>query len=257
MNNNAINRDANIQTFNVESEKYMKSRPKYPDRLYKEIIKHCNDLNCAWDCGCGNGQVSVDLIGIFKTVEASDINENQVSHASKNSRIKYTIQSSESTNYKNNSFDLVCAAQCLHWFDLDSYFAEVKRVLKTSGIFACWGYSFFSIEEEIDTLIDKNLLEIINPFWSEKSRLLHNGYRDIVFPFKEILIPKIEMTISWNLQELIDYLSTWSAVKLYDKKMNVSVLDELKIILEKKWIMNDKKCIKMEFYYYIGKNETV
>jgi ubiquinone/menaquinone biosynthesis C-methylase UbiE len=38
------------------------------------------------NCGCGNGQVSIDLISIFNKIEASDINENQLLNSYKHDK---------------------------------------------------------------------------------------------------------------------------------------------------------------------------
>ncbi|MCP4490067.1 MAG: class I SAM-dependent methyltransferase, partial [Gammaproteobacteria bacterium] len=35
-------------------------------------------------------------------------------------------------------FSLITVAQALHWFNIDFFFKEVKRVLKPGGILAVW-----------------------------------------------------------------------------------------------------------------------
>jgi hypothetical protein len=49
----------------------------------------------------------------------------------------------------------------LHWFDLDDFYKEVKRVLRKddngrdidgSGIIAAWAYGLHSISPEIDSV---------------------------------------------------------------------------------------------------------
>ena len=63
----------NILSFNINSNEYFKNRPRYPSELYKSIFDNCSEFNIAWDCGCGNGQVSIDLVSKFNKIEASDI----------------------------------------------------------------------------------------------------------------------------------------------------------------------------------------
>jgi ubiquinone/menaquinone biosynthesis C-methylase UbiE len=48
------------------------------------------------------------------------------------------VQSAESTTFIDESFDAVCVAQALHWFDYELFWPEVQRVLKPSGVFAAW-----------------------------------------------------------------------------------------------------------------------
>lgn len=72
------NSNDNVLTFNINSKGYLKNRPRYPLKLYKSIFENCSEYNIAWDCGCGNGQVSIDLVSKFNRIEASDINEEQI-----------------------------------------------------------------------------------------------------------------------------------------------------------------------------------
>ena len=42
---------------------------------------------------------------------------------------------------------------------------------------------------------------------------MDNGYADIAFPFTEIPVPEMAIRLQWDLDALMGYLSTWSAVK--------------------------------------------
>ena len=41
----------------------------------------------------------------------------------------------------NDTVDLVTVAQALHWYDMDRFNKEVKRVLKPGGVLAAYGYA--------------------------------------------------------------------------------------------------------------------
>lgn len=246
--------DINVNTFNQESDKYLLYRPKYPKKLYEFIKSVSAEHNTVWDCACGNGQVSIDISDYFGLVEGSDINENQILNTFKKENINYSVQNSESTNYADNYFDVICVGQALHWFSSDSFFHEVKRVLKKEGIFFCWGYSFFKISDEIDEIIKNEFLTVIDSCWSEKNRLLHDEYKGIKFPFDKIEVPKMEMTENWNLNQFMDYLNTWSAVKLYNENNKADIADVLKIKLTDHWKNNENKKIKMDLFVYGGRN---
>ncbi|GIM30554.1 hypothetical protein CPJCM30710_32200 [Clostridium polyendosporum] len=61
------------------------------------------------------------MIRYFNKVYATDISENQILNAMEHEGVEYSIHSSESTEFKNNSFDLICVAQALHWFSYDTF----------------------------------------------------------------------------------------------------------------------------------------
>ncbi|MEI6305718.1 MAG: hypothetical protein WCP33_02750 [Deltaproteobacteria bacterium] len=60
--------------------------------------------------------------------------------------------------------------------------------------------------------------ELIAPFWPPERRYVEDGYATIPFPFAEIDPPEFAMEISWNLEQLKGYFSTWSATREYVKQ---------------------------------------
>lgn len=248
--------DQNIKTFNIKSGNYKEARPIYPLELFELFNQLSYSKIRAWDCACGSGQVAVTLDLYFKEVYATDLNENQVMNSYGSDSIHYSVQNSEDTIFPDNYFDLICVAQAMHWFDLDKYFKEVKRLLKTGGLFTCFGYSFFKISPEIDNIIKENFLDPIKPYWSEKNRIIWNGYKDVEFPFKKIKTPKIEMKVNWNLNQLIDYMKTWSAYKRYDESNIIDISMDLKSSLINIWPMEEIKEINMDFCLYVGQNNS-
>jgi ubiquinone/menaquinone biosynthesis C-methylase UbiE len=67
--------------------------------------------------GCGNGQAAIDLSSYFEEVKATDVSASLIANAPNGERVRFSVQPAESINYKNSSFDAVCVAQALHWFD--------------------------------------------------------------------------------------------------------------------------------------------
>ena len=245
--------NSNIISFNNNSHEYSKFRPRYPKEIYEFLVDKCVDYENVWDCGCGNGQVAIDLINSFNNLYATDINQNQIDNAFKHDKIIYSIQNSESTNFEDSFFDLVCAAQCVHWFDFTKYFNELNRVMKNGSIFSCWGYSFFEVNPEIDLIIENELLKEIDSFWAVGNKLLHKGYDKIQFPFVQINTEKMIMQLDWNLHELSDYINTWSAVKLYDNNKQTKIVEKIKNRLNKIWNNEEKKRITMDLTWYVGR----
>ncbi len=241
----------NVKTFNIESEKYAQYRPRYPKDFYNFLMKQVHQKNRLWDCACGNGQVSVDLVDEFNQVFATDINENQLANAFQHPKISYAPVPAEKTGFPDNYFDLICVAQALHWFDMDTFFKEADRVLKSKGILAIFGYGFFYVNGQIDRLLNNNLHEIIKDYWSDRNLLVINHFRGVSFPFKKINSPEFEINLSWKLKDMISYISTWSAVKKYNIKHNDKIENRIYNLLKNKW--TDYKPVKMKLFSFIRK----
>ncbi|WP_027398665.1 class I SAM-dependent methyltransferase [Anaerovorax odorimutans] len=242
--------------FNKNSKLYLSSRPAYPKELYNYLNSICKERGVAWDCACGNGQVAIDLIRYFNKVYATDISENQISNSIKHEGIEYYVQSSDKTNFKDNSFDLICVAQALHWFNYDTFWSEVKRVLKKDGIFAAWGYSWFNIDKEIDTLIQSEFREKIRTYWAPQNKILWDNYENINLPFKKINSPDIEMSIEWDINELFAYMQSWSATRLCIEAEGTDFYSNAYKKIKGIWGNEEnKKKVKMNFCMIVGRNE--
>ena len=245
------------QLFNQESALYARVRPQYPKYLFKYLAGLCELRNAAWDGACGNGQAAIGLAGYFCEVHATDISEQQIANAMQNPKVTYTVQPSESTNFRENQFDIVCIAQALHWFDYDQFWPEVKRVLKPGGIFAAWGYSWFSIDEQVDVCIRENFLKFLDPYWAVQNKLLWDHYRDVPFPFKRIKPPEIEMNMVWDLNQLFGYLRSWSSTRQWLDDVGESLFLKAYDAAIAAWgDENLQKLVTMDFCVLVGRNET-
>ena len=213
-----------IDLFSDASDRYAAARPRYPRELYQFLSSLVNpgdqpsepcDKTRVWDCATGNGQAAIGLAEFFTEVYATDVSPQQIAHAMAGDNITYSVQPAESTHFGNHFFDVVVVAQALHWFDLEQFWLEVKRVLKPGGIFAAWGYDWFVISPEIDSIVKHDVDDVIAPFWSPRLQSLWSGYSDIDCPFEPIATPPFEIEMRWRLSDLMAYLDTWSATRQY------------------------------------------
>lgn len=203
-----------------------------------------------WDCATGNGQAAVSCTRYFSQVDATDISAEQIKHCLSNAKINYTVSPAETTAFADNSFDLIMVAQALHWFNQEKFFQEAERVLKPNGILAIFGYAFFEIAPDIDTLIYENLLVPIDRFWAKGNRLLISGYKDVTMPFEEIIVPQnFAMQVEWTQQQLLEYLRTWSAVKRFTEELGVDPVARLESKIKPFWKDPEKaKPVKMPLF---------
>jgi hypothetical protein len=203
--------------FSGHSKLYATFRPTYPEELYRFILGHLKDFEAAWDCATGNGQVARVLARNFDKVYATDISRPQLDHAFPAENIEYSEQPAEKTNFPDQGFDLITVAQALHWFNTTDFYNEVRRTAKPGAWLAVWGYAHCTISAEVDPVFLKFYNETVGPYWDAARRLVENHYRDIAFPFDEVISPQFSIRVEWTADEFAGYLTTWSATQKFIK----------------------------------------
>jgi SAM-dependent methyltransferase len=198
------------------SASYQGFRPGYPGALFTWLAAITPGNRLAWDCATGNGQAAVDLAGHFLQVVATDASLAQLAGAIPRPNIEYRRAAAEASGLPDRSVDLVTVAQALHWIDLPSFYAEVRRVLRPDGVLAAWSYGLLEVNDEaVNACIRHDYHAIIAPYWPEERQHVEEGYRSLAFPFAEIRSPVDRMTASWTLPEVLGYLRSWSATARY------------------------------------------
>jgi len=243
--------------FSDKSDLYERSRPTYPKALYEYVADLCPLTHLAWDSACGNGQASIGLVEEFDRVFASDVSDEQISNAKQHPRVNYAVSTSEKTPLDDQSCDLICVAQALHWFDYDQFWPEAKRVLKPNGIFMALGYNWPSVNNQIDDAISNTIMSVIEPYWAPQNQLIWNYYRDINIPFKRIETPVFEMKVKWNLNEYFNFLHSFSATRRCMDAIGADFFDTAYECIAELWgEPTQVKVIDLDFVLYVGRNET-
>lgn len=204
--------------FSAVASSYAESRPTYPDALFDFLASAAPRRERAWDCATGNGQAALALARRFDRVAASDASVEQISHAFSSPRVSYVVARAEAAAFAGRSVDLVTVAQAAHWFDLPRFFAEARRVLAPGGVIALWTYDLLRVEPRIDVLLGDLYHVRLGGFWPPERKLVDEGYSGIVLPFDPIPAPPFAMTLRWNLEAVLRYLATWSAVPKFRKE---------------------------------------
>jgi SAM-dependent methyltransferase len=201
--------------FSGHAVEYAKFRPHYPEEMFEYLASISPEHELAWDCATGNGQAAVGLARHFERVIATDASAQQIESAEVDKRISYRVAPAEASEINSASVDLILVAQALHWFDLDAFFTEAKRILKKDGVLAISSYKVLEIAPEFDAIIRKFYRETTGPFWPPERELVETDYKDIAFPFAELPPPQFEMRTQWKLDQLAGYLRTWSATQKF------------------------------------------
>ena len=222
--------------FSTVAARYAAFRPHYPKGLFQFLATITPAKILAWDCACGNGQATVDLADHFEGVIGTDASAQQIGAADLRSNIEYRMAPAENSGLDKNSVDLVTVAQALHWLPLDSFYEEVRRVLKTKGILAVWSYGAAQVEgDAVDELVQDFHYNRIGPHWPPGREHVEEGYKSLPFPFSEITTPPFEMTLRWTLDQLIGYFSSWSGTKRYTDALGKSPLPQIEAEMLAVW----------------------
>ncbi|CAI9099701.1 OLC1v1036561C1 [Oldenlandia corymbosa var. corymbosa] len=182
----------------------------------------------------------IQLAGIYKNVVATDTSPTQLEYAVKLPNIIYQctppIMSISEVNQlvsSESNVDLVSIASAMHWFDLPTFYQQVKFVLKKpDGVIAAYSYRFPEINEKVDEMFHKMLTVDVAPFMAPQANLIvRDKYTTIDFPFEAVdgldhTGPfEFESKKMMNLEGYFTFVRSWSAYQTAKDK-GVELLSE-------------------------------
>lgn len=139
-----------------KSVEYNSFRPQYPASFYRQLLNYTGKsrLSDVIDLGCGTGVASFPLLNFSDRVTGLDLSSRMIESANDlkhgrlqemgiadESRIRFEVGAVEEFEAPPSSFDLITAAECIHWFkDYDKFFAAAARQLRPGATLAYWYY---------------------------------------------------------------------------------------------------------------------
>jgi SAM-dependent methyltransferase len=223
--------------FSSHAAGYAAYRPTYPTSLVNYLATLSPRTELALDCGCGTGQLSVLLAERFAHVVATDASAQQIANAQPHERVEYRTTPAEQSGLPEETADLITVAQAAHWFDLDAFYAEVRRVAKRDAVLALITYGVLHLNEsEPERIVQHFYSDVLGRYWPPERRHVEEGYRSLPFPFEEITsIPSFAIGISWSLDDLIGYAGTWSAVRAAERSLGREPIESFRRELARAW----------------------
>jgi len=234
--------------FSSQADAYARYRPQYPAALYEWIALIAPGHDQAWDCGTGSGQAAMGLTRRFRSIIATDPSAQQIANAPAHPQIEYRVAPAEESGLADQSVDAITVAVALHWFDLDRFYAEVKRVLKPGGVIAAWGYTRPRIAPEIDRVLAHYDTVLLQDYWSPRLQLLRDQYRTIAFPCDEITAPEFTAETRWTPAELVGHLSSWSGTQAYRDAHGADPIDLIRAELEQAWGDAEQRLVRWPLF---------
>jgi SAM-dependent methyltransferase len=221
--------------FSAGSAAYAAYRPTYPRALADFLADISPGTDLALDCGCGSGQLSVLLAERFARVVATDASAQQVANAERRANVEYRVAPAEASGLADRSADLVTAAQAAHWFDLEAFYAEARRVTRPRGVVALVTYGVIEMDEPVHSVVRHFYRDVVGPYWPPERRHVEEGYRAFDFPFAEFAAPPLAIEVAWTRDELAGYADTWSAVREAGKVLGRAPVERFRQALAEAW----------------------
>jgi hypothetical protein len=75
----------------------------------------------------------------------------------------------------------------------------------------------------------------VGPYWPPERRHIEARYRTLPFPFEEIDAPEFGLDLLWNLEQVLGYVSSWSATARYKKAIGTDPVPLLRESLTAAW----------------------
>jgi ubiquinone/menaquinone biosynthesis C-methylase UbiE len=239
--------------FSYEPSCYTTFRPKYPQALFDYLHQQIDPSEIVLDCGAGSGQSTEALAHTFEHVVAIDASYELLSRAPKLSNVFYLQSFAEKLPLASHSIGLICVAQAAHWFELDNFYEEVKRVLKPGGMIAIWCYNQAIITSKVDAVVADIYEQVrCNENPSVARQYVYEAYQTLPFPFQKISTPSFEMTVNWDYHQWLGYMKTWPSILEYEKRFDTNLIENTELALRHAWGNEGKKRVTWPIYLKMG-----
>jgi SAM-dependent methyltransferase len=220
--------------FSQVAASYAASRPTYPREFVTWLATVAAARDLAWDVGCGSGQMSTLLADAFARVIGTDASARQLEQARPHARIEYRVARAEASGIEARSVDVVVVAQAAHWFDLEAFYAEVRRVAKPGASIVLVSYGDVVVEGEAGVVLERFYSGTLRGYWPPEREHINAGYRTLAFPFDEIVAPPFAMRARWTLDRLLGYAETWSGMLAF-RKVDPATADAMRADVARAW----------------------
>ena len=233
---------------------YSKFRPNYPEILFEWLAETAPATGFVADIATGTGQAAAALSRHFDHVIASDASAEQIKHALSMPNVTYSVADAGHIDVDDETLDAIVVAQALHWFAGEAFWSVVKRKLKRDGVFLAFGYGWMSTGTELDDILISRYRDLVHAYWNSNNALLWEGYGKTIrpFPFKVLRPPDCGIAVDWSVQEIFDYMTTWSASHAFVQDQGIEPLERLLADVARQYSLSDVFAVKMPLTILAG-----
>jgi len=158
--------------FGKTAQDYLRHRAGFPQELFARLRPFRIGLagQDILDLGTGTGSLARGFAAEGARVTALDISPQMLAAAAtaaKDAGLEIAFQQApaEATGLPPESFDVVAAGQCWHWFDRAKAAAEAKRLLRPGGFLLIAHFDWLPLPGNVVAETEA-LIEAHNPSWA-------------------------------------------------------------------------------------------
>ncbi|XP_023221729.1 putative methyltransferase DDB_G0268948 [Centruroides sculpturatus] len=229
-----------------QASAYAKFRPSPPQFITDKILKYLEEkINPPYehvlDVGCGTGQSSIVWKPYFRNITGCDISSAQIEEARKKSsfeNVNFIICPSEKIPFPDNSVQMISVVTALHWFDIEEFFKEAKRLLIRNGVLAVQNYHTVRVKFDTDektslgnAILKELMYDKLHEYMSKNVINSVNEFSSINFPFCDVvrhtgIKDSIEVTVDYVIGFFFSF-SRYQTFKERQPEKAESVLKQL------------------------------
>jgi SAM-dependent methyltransferase len=126
----------NTELFSGKADAYAKARPGYPEEAIEYILSLVPVNAVFADIGAGTGKFTELLarrgFELFAVEPNGDMREQLAKTLEPYPKVTIVEGTAEATTLPDKSVDVITCAQALHWFDLETFRTECRRIGKNN-----------------------------------------------------------------------------------------------------------------------------
>jgi SAM-dependent methyltransferase len=156
--------------FGRTASDYSQFRVGFPQAFFTRLTQQIGETATALDIGTGTGTLARGFAGAGYDVTGLDPSRALLDEAAALSRadgvkVRYIEGKAEALPFPDETFDLVTAGQCWHWFDRPLAAREAMRVLRPGGALVIAHFDWLPLLGNVVAATEDLILEF-NPGWT-------------------------------------------------------------------------------------------
>lgn len=225
------------EKFSGKASYYTEGRPAYSEKLIEYLCSNgLTERSVVADIGSGTGIFSRQMLASGLVVYSVEPNGDMREAAEKNlsSFNKFTSVNGTAshTTLENNSIDLVTCAQAFHWFNVDEFNVECKRILKPNGkVVLIWN------TRDMDASLNRECANVCKKYCPEfqgfNGGINNNDERISQFFGGEFEIKSFENDLIYDKDKFITRMLSGSYAPNPSDGQYQKYIDEFKVIFNK------------------------